>query len=280
MTKANVKWMALVAVLAGAPALQASFVGITCYGEYNNETCVNANVSTIVPNGSTTFTFDGQFTGSLVGGKPTLGTYAAMAVDDSNGVPVMSPFMSVYSNMTFTDTVTAAPAPSYAFNLSLHTINNAGYFDGFHDAYTALTLLVNAYDSGNGFLWSSGAISRTVRVTGDSTTPVVWESPLGFPNANVAGMSITVSMTSLVFYSNFLNLANSTHVAASVDALHTVSLQSIQATNGSGGVLPGTFNSSSGANYSASSAVPEPASWLLAAAGLAIVAGRKRFQRS
>src|SRR5689334_1072889 len=124
MMKANVKWVALVAALAGAPALQAGFVGTTCYGVYQSETCANSNISLIVPNGSTTFTYDGQFTGGLVGGKPTMGTYAAMIVDDPNGVPVLSPFVTVYSNMTFTDTVLAAPAPSYSFTLSLHTINS------------------------------------------------------------------------------------------------------------------------------------------------------------
>src|SRR5690242_11361182 len=160
MTKANVKWMALVAVIAGSP-LQAGFIGMACYGEYLSETCANSNVSTIVPDGSTTFTYDGQFTGGLVGGKPTMGTYAAMVVDNPNGVPVLSPFVTVYSNMTFTDTVSAAPAPSYSFNLSLHTINSAGYFAGFHDAYTAMALIVTAYDSGNTLLWSSGSIGRT-----------------------------------------------------------------------------------------------------------------------
>jgi hypothetical protein len=278
MTKVNVKWMAVLAALAGAPALQAGFIAITCTGKYVDEICVSAPASIIDHSGTTTFTYDAQYSGAIIGGTPTLGAFAQMTVADPNGVP-QTEVMNAFSSISFTDTVTAAPAPVYAFNFNLHTIHSSNnYANGFHDVYTNLLLVVKAYDNLNNLLWITGHSDfppTKVIAPGTTTTAISYKTPLSFSNPNVAKLSITLGLTAAVFYSNLAN-TSSTSVTAFADASHTVSFESIEAQDSLGGSLPGSFISSEGADYSASAAVPEPASCVLVALGLAAAAWRRR----
>src|SRR6185295_1045565 len=88
--------------------LHAAFVGSTCYTDFS--TCVATDTTLTTHVGTTTYDFSSAFTGAIVGGKPTLGTIAAMTVSDPNGVPVLGVGVPSSASVTFTDHVLAAPA--------------------------------------------------------------------------------------------------------------------------------------------------------------------------
>jgi hypothetical protein len=274
--------MAVLGCMAAVVPLHAGFIGTVCYDV--PQTCVGSNTLTSVTSGSTTYTFDGQFTGGLVGGKPTLGTFAQMTVDDPNGVPTLASGMPVSANMTFADTVAAAPAPFYSFNIGLHVINGSNNFqNGFYEVTTAFVLNVVAKNALNVQQWATSNVSFphvNVNFPGNTTLDLTYTTPLGFPNTDVSKLEISMSLTSTVWYANNPHMTNATHVSASSDASHTFTLDSIEALDDDSSPLPATFTSSAGANYSTgSAAVPEPASGVLVLLGLGAAGWRKGWLR-
>jgi hypothetical protein len=262
--------------------LHAGLVSSTCIAD--GITCSSSDaVNTPLIDGSTTYTYLTTTSGALVGGKPTLGTFAQMTVDDVNGVPTLAVGNLLTAHMTFTDSVTAAPAAVYQFDLGLHVINSLGYFnDGFYDAFTQIGLNVQAFDSVGANLWSHFYSPPVIRVQGTTTQPLTYTTPnFGFLNGDLARLDLTLTLTSGVSYANLAGPlhTNATHVVASSDASHTLSLNTIQAGNGIGGVVPMTFTSLAGANYSNAAAVPEPASCGLVLAGAGLLFLRKQRRR-
>jgi hypothetical protein len=273
-------WIAALVSIGGVLPLHAGFIGTVCYGDLSS--CASASTVTAVTSGSTTYTYDGQFSGGLLGGTPTMGTFAQMTVDDPGGVPTLPSGLASFANMSFTDTVGTTPQPVYSFNLSLHVINSTiSYQVGFYEAKTQFILNVIARDINNVQQWATSNVSFphvTINAPGTTTMPLTFTTPLGFPNANVAKLDITMSLTSSVWYANNPHITNATHVTAFSDASHTITLDSIEAEDGFGNTLPATFTSSVGANYSGAAAVPEPATGVLIAMGLAGAVAARRWR--
>jgi hypothetical protein len=261
--------------------VHAGFVGSTCIG--NLGTCLNSTQNTSVTQGSTTFTYANSFTGGLIGGKPTLGTFDQMTVDDPNGVPTTNPRNNSSANVTFTDTVTVgAVANNYSFSFGLHVINSVGsYPDGFDSVFTSLTFNLVGRDQFGTVLWATSTFSFQpveVSVQGASTQTVTYNTGNVYYNPLLASMDLSLTLSSNVWYSNYNYLTYplpgrtfATHVSAFSDASNTVTLQSIEGQTGIGGSpTGGSIISAGGANYSTQSqaaATPEPGSLGLALFG-------------
>jgi hypothetical protein len=155
----------LIAVLSAIP-LHAGFLGLTCTGNLSLDVCTAGDANLADTQGTTSYTYLASFTGQLVGGKPTLGTYADLTVADPNGVPVLGHVMQSFAAASFTDTVTASPAPAYDFSLDLHVVNTSNNFaNGFHDVSSLINLIVTGYDSLNNVQWfTNSAIFAPVTV--------------------------------------------------------------------------------------------------------------------
>ena len=270
--------------------LHAGFVGSTCLQDFATG-CANSVQNTAIVVGSTTFTYANSFTGLLVNGKPTLGMFDQETVDNPNGVP--SPTRSYLSsaNMIYTDTVSdAAVAYNYAFTFDLHVINSLNsYPDGFDNVFSSLTFNVLGRDQFGSVIWNTTTFSWqpvTVNQQGASTQSVTYNTGNVYYNPLTASMDLSLTLSSQVWFSNYNYLtyplsgrSSSTHVSASSDASHTVTLQSIVAKDAGGTPTGGAIVSANGANYStqALTSTPEPGSLGLAlSGGLSLLYWRRR----
>jgi len=210
--------------------VHAGFVGATCIGDLG--TCLNTTQNTSVTQGSTTFTYANSFVGQLVGGKPTLGTFDQMTVDDPNGVPFTNPRNNSSANMEFTDTVTigGVVASNYAFTFNLHVINSLGsYPDGFDSVFTTLTFNVFGRDQFGTVIWATSNLTfqpTTVSQQGSSNQTVTYNTGPVYYNALTASMDLSLSLSSNVWYSNYNYLTYplpgrtfATHVSASSSSM-------------------------------------------------------------
>jgi hypothetical protein len=269
----------LIAVLSAIP-LHAGFIGLTCTDQVSLDVCTAGNANISDTQGTTSYTYLASFTGQLVGGKPTLGTYAEMTVADPNGVPVLGSTMQSFAGVSFSDTVTAAPAAVYHFHFGLHVVNSANNFaNGFHDVSSRINLLVTGYDSLNNVQWFTNNtifVPVTVSASGTTTQNVTYSTPLGFFNGNIAKLGFTVGLSSTVYYANLAGTP-ATSVNAFSDSANTLSFNSIDAEDALGDDIPMTFTSSEGANYSNAAAVPEPATAALVCGALAALWTRRRL---
>jgi MYXO-CTERM domain-containing protein len=267
--------------------LHAGFLGSTCVGDG----CSNAIQNTALTQGSTTFTYANSFTGIYVGGKPTLGTFDQLTVDDANGVPFTNPTTISSANMNYTDTLSVGTvASNYTFTFGLHVINSLNsYPNGFDSVFTSLTLNLTGRDQFGNMLWHTTTFSFqpvTVTQQGGSTQTVVYNTGPTFYSPLLSSMDLSLTLSSNVWYSNYnyLTYPNpgrtySTHVSAFSDASNTVTLQSIEAKDSQGTPTGDLIGSANGAYYSTQSqaaSTPEPGSIGLALGGVLLLIARQR----
>jgi MYXO-CTERM domain-containing protein len=255
--------------------LHAGFVNTTCF--VTMAECVGGSTYTGVE-GTTTYTYGASATGTLVNGKPTIGTMASMTVDDPNGVPIPPTTRLSYGNVDFTDQVAAGPAPQYQFQFDLHVVNDPNpYFQGFVERDVELQFYIWGMDASDQQIWDWLFHPVTISTEGNVNQHVTFTTPIPFWNTTgTTSMRMQLILTSTIYYSNYFAHTTATHVSTFTDASQTLTFDSIEALDGIGNPVPMDFTSLSGANYSNSTATPEPASGLLALAGVAALGWRRR----
>lgn len=224
--------------------------------------------------GTTTYTYSYDFLGFTDPGtlKPVLKASSALTVADAGGIPSTITEVEVKGQMTFEDTMAVVnPGPKISLLFDLSSTQAADL--GFDWARTTLSVFMSGFDINNNSQWS---MERFFFITapGTTSTTVTFDNLGGGPGigsadipANVVSIYMSVTLSAEIGYSNSLGESVAQSASASVDAMHTLVLQSITSLDQDGNPLGGvTFASSQGADYSE---VPEPGNFLLVAGAAA-----------